>query len=52
MEVNAMKTNTTQVCRHGILVQAENKCEQCTRAEIAKRLATALAEMLIKKPKP
>ena len=50
-----MKTNTTQVCRHGILVQAENKCEQCTRAEraeIAKRLATVLAEILIKKPKP
>ena len=49
--VKAMKTNTTQ-CRHGILVQAENKCEQCTRAEIAKKLATALAEMLIKKQKP
>ena len=47
--VKAMKTNT---CRHGILVQAENKCEQCTRAEIAKKLATALAEMLIKKQKP
>ena len=47
-----MTTNTAQVCKHGMLVQAENKCKQCTRAKIAKRLATALAEMLIKKPKP
>jgi len=52
MGVKAMTTNTAQVCKHGMLVQAENKCEQCTRAKIAQRLATALAEMLIKKPKP
>jgi len=48
MGVKAMKTNTTQVCKHGINVQAKNKCEQCTRDEIAQRLAIALSRMMTK----
>jgi hypothetical protein len=43
-----MNPNTTQVCKHGINVQAKNKCEQCARDDIAKRLAIVLSRMMTK----